>query len=125
MDFATNPAANLWNTIPADTNDMLITFRRQLFLIVLSFPQLFFGLVKFDLAAAGAAVDLHLQSAGQDISPITGEKSGLSQLKLFPLQKLRLSAAVSATYRSHSAFITVSMTPLTPVVSTVSMRPLS
>ena len=125
MGLAAGPAPDLGNAVPADTHDALGTLGRQIFLSFLRRQHMLLRLVKIDLAAAGTAVDLHFQRAGQNIPPISGEKAGLSQLELLPLQKLRLSAAVTTAYRSHWAFMTASMTPLTPAVSTVSMRPLS
>ena len=125
MGLAAGAAPDLGNAIPADAHNTLAALRRKVILIVLRLPHLLSGLVELDLAALRAAVDLHLQGTGQDVGPVSRKETGLSKLDLFPLEKPQLSAAVSTFDGSHSACSTAAITPLTPVVSTVSIRPLS
>lgn len=128
MSLAAFRAPDLGNAIPADAYDLLpaLRWKRTDFQIfpILRFHYDVIRTVKLDLAASRAAVDLGLQGSRHNIGPISGKETGLSELDLLPLQKSHFPATGTLD-RSHWAASMAWMTPLTPSVFTVSIRPLS
>ena len=102
MGLPTATATHLRHTIPADAHDMLADFRRLLVYFGFFIRDIIvLRTVELDLAAFGAAVDLHIQCSGKDVGPITKERTRLSQLNFFLLYKMQGVPASGAFDLSH------------------------
>lgn len=90
MGLSTGPAAHLRDSVSAHTYNILGDFRR-LFLYFKFFLRniIFLRSIELDLAAFGAAVNLHIQCSGNDVWPITKERARLPQLYFFLLYKMQ------------------------------------
>lgn len=125
MLFTAVWTANLRNTIHTDTDDLRIRFRSC---FKVRFLQAFYRIFRqkeLQFSALRTAVNLHLQATAEAEIQISYPSMAVSLLEMLTHHKRHGTLAPLAMQLSFHSFSTASITPLTPSVFTVSIRPLS